>query len=127
MDFVTRLFVVVTMAAAVAAVAWVWRRHAHREFAGVVSPQVPAQLTDGAERTWVLFTTPYCANCGPAEERLRQVDPSARVVRVDATVEPELAEAFSVRRAPTAVLAGGDGTVQARLVGADAVARWSPS
>jgi len=98
--------------------------------AGVVAdrpdhPRVPAALRDSAERTWVVFTTPYCATCGPVEESLRAYDPGARVVRVDATREPLLADAFKVRSAPTAVLADADGTVQARLVGADAVHRWT--
>ena len=86
-------------------------------------PRVPAALLAGAERTWVLFTTPYCASCGPVEQHLRAADPVARVVKVDATAEPHLASAFRVRTAPTVVLADADGSVQARLVGADAVRR----
>lgn len=88
-------------------------------------PLVPAVLLAGAERTWVVFTTPYCAGCGPVEESLRASDPGARIVRVDATREPALAQAFSVRSAPTAVLADADGLVQARLVGTEAVHRWT--
>ncbi|MDQ6797226.1 MAG: thioredoxin family protein, partial [Actinomycetota bacterium] len=88
-------------------------------------PLVPAALRGNAERTWVVFTTPYCASCGPVEESLRASDPDARVVRVDATREPVLADAFKVRSAPTAVLADADGQVQARLVGAEAVLRWT--
>lgn len=88
-------------------------------------PFVPTGLRAGAERTWVVFTTPYCAACGPAEAQLRSADPSARVVRVDATREPYLADAFAVRRAPTALLADASGSVQERLVGAEAVERWA--
>jgi hypothetical protein len=84
-------------------------------------PLVPASLLAGAERTWVLFTSPYCATCGPVEARLRASDPGARVVKVDATREPHLADAFSVRSAPTVLLADGGGNVTARLVGAEAV------
>jgi hypothetical protein len=84
-------------------------------------PAVPASLLAGASRTWVLFTTPYCAACGPVEARLRASDPGARVVKVDATREPHLADAFSIRSAPTALLADADGRVAARLVGAEAV------
>jgi len=87
-------------------------------------PDVPASLLDGALRTWVVFTTPFCASCGPVEARLRAADPKARVVKVDATREPALAEAFSVRSAPTALLADGRGRVMARLVGAEAVDRY---
>lgn len=87
-------------------------------------PAVPASLREGAERTWVLFTTPWCAACEPVEARLRASDPQARVVRVDATRQPELAGAFAVRSAPTVLLADHNGRVQARLVGADAVDRY---
>ena len=93
----------------------------------VETPLVPDALRAGAERTWVIFTSPYCASCGPAEERLRASDPGARVVRVDATREPVLAKAFGVRSAPTAVLADAGGRVQARLVGSEAVERWALS
>ena len=89
-------------------------------------PRVPASLLDGAERTWVLFTTPYCATCGPVEEHLRAADPDARVVRVDATREPHLADAFRVRAAPTIVLADAAGRVQQRLVGVEAVRQALP-
>ncbi len=87
-------------------------------------PALPSALLDGAERTWVLFTTPYCATCGPVKEQLAASDPNARVVTVDATREPRLAETFHVRSAPTALLADHDGRVQARLVGAGAVAEY---
>lgn len=89
-------------------------------------PRVPASLLDGAERTWVLFTTPYCATCRPVEEHLRAADPDARVVKVDATREPGLAEAFRVRTAPTIVRADAAGRVQQRLVGAEAVRQALP-
>lgn len=87
-------------------------------------PAVPDALRAGAERTWVVFTSPYCAGCGPAADRLRASDPDARVVTVDATLEPALAASFSVRRAPTAVLADGRGLVTARLVGVEEVERY---
>lgn len=87
-------------------------------------PQVPASLRAGAARTWVVFTSPYCATCGPVADRLQASDPEARVIKVDATREPHLADAFSIRSAPTVLLADGDGQVQARLVGADAVQEY---
>jgi hypothetical protein len=52
---------------------------------------------------------------------LRAHDPGARLVEIDATQEPSLANAFDVRRAPTVVLADATGRVMARLVGAEAV------
>ena len=102
-----------------------WRAGLHDERRP--HPRVPAALLDGAPRTWVVFTTPYCASCGPVEERLRQSDPESRVVKVDATRQPVLADAFHVRSAPTVLLADGDGTVQARLVGASAVESYITS
>ncbi len=89
-----------------------------------VHPLVPASLRAGAHRTWVIFTSPYCATCGPVEARLRASDPGARVVKIDATLEPHLARTFSIRSAPTALLSDGDGNVMARLVGADAVSSY---
>lgn len=83
--------------------------------------RVPPELRSGAERTWIVFTTPLCASCGPVKDQIELEDPSARIITVDATREPHLAEAFEVRSAPTVVLADADGAVQARLVGAPAV------
>jgi hypothetical protein len=84
-------------------------------------PRLPDELLQGADRTWVVFTTPYCASCGPVRDQLAADDPTARVVTVDATREPHLASAYSVRSAPTVLLADAAGEVQARLVGAQAV------
>lgn len=94
-----------------------------RQAAGDVAPvpRVPRRIVDGADRTWVVFTTPFCASCGPVTERLRSNDPAARVVTVDATRDPRLASAFRVRRAPTVLLADAAGDVRARLVGVAAV------
>ena len=96
-----------------------WRRAVASDERPV--PRLPAGLVGEAERTWVVFTTPYCANCGPVTERLRQGDPGARVVTVDATTQRDLADAFFVRNAPTALLADRSGQVHARLVGPEAV------
>jgi thiol-disulfide isomerase/thioredoxin len=119
---IVRAIVVVAILFAVALAARLYRSWR----AKVVSdrpahPLVPASLLAGAARTWVLFTSPYCATCEPVEAHLRESDPDARVVKVDATREPHLANAFSVRSAPTVLLADGAGNVTARLVGADAV------
>jgi thiol-disulfide isomerase/thioredoxin len=85
------------------------------------SPRVPPDLLEGADRTWVVFTTPYCASCGPVKEQLAADDPGARIVTIDATREPNLAGDFAVRSAPTVLLADRGGEVRARLVGAQAV------
>jgi hypothetical protein len=93
------------------------------------STRVPTELLGDADRTWVVFTTPYCASCGPVKEQLAADDPDATVVTVDATREPHLADAFHVRSAPTVLLADRVGEVRARLVGARAVRNYlaSPS
>jgi len=85
---------------------------------------IPSQLLDGAERTWIVFTTPWCATCEPVVERLRLAEPASNVRMVDATVERELADSLRVRSAPTAVLADEDGVVHAQLVGVDAVSSY---
>ena len=90
----------------------------------VVTRRVPPELLDGSARTWIVFTTPLCASCGPVKDQLAAEDPSARIVTVDATREPHLADAFEVRSAPTVVLADARGEVQARLVGAPAVRNY---
>ncbi len=123
--FAARGVVVLLILFAVALAARLYRRwRAGLQTAQPDHPTVPESLLAGAERTWVVFTSPYCATCGPVAERLRTSDPGARVVKVDATREPHLADAFSVRSAPTVLLADGEGRVQARLVGAEAVADY---
>ena len=97
----------------------VWRARLQDE--KPAHPLIPDSLRAGADRTWVVFTSPYCATCGPVEARLRASDPGARVVKVDATRQPHLADSFSIRSAPTALLADGEGNITARLVGAQAV------
>ena len=87
-------------------------------------PRVPSSLLAGAPRTWVVFTTPYCASCEPVRRKLAEADPTARVVTVDATREPALAGAFRVRSAPTVLLADGAGEISTRLVGAGAVSDY---
>jgi thioredoxin-like negative regulator of GroEL len=47
------------------------------------------------------------------------------VVTVDATRRPELAGAFRIRSAPTALLADAAGAVLTRLVGPEAVAAYA--
>ena len=120
-----RLLVVAVMLALFAVAPVLWKRRQRSIEAGPAEhPPVPRSLLDGADRTWVLFTTPWCATCGPVEELLRASDPDARVVKIDATRQPDLAGALAVRSAPTALLADRDGQVQARLVGAAAVDRY---
>ena len=99
-----------------------WRRRLVSDDRAV--PRLPAELIAGSERTWVIFTTPWCASCGPVEELLRTEDPGAGVVKVDAAREPHLAKAFRVHSAPTVLLSDREGEVRARLVGAPAVTEY---
>jgi len=120
-----RALMVVAVLVALALGTGLYRRWRHRVVTDrPAHPRVPEALREGAARTWVVFTTPWCASCGPVTERLRASDPSARVVTVDATRDPALAGAFSVRRSPTVVLADDRGRVTARLVGAAEVERY---
>lgn len=84
-------------------------------------PPLPAHLVGPGERTWVVFTSPLCALCGPVTERLRAADPAASVVTVDATQSPALARSFRVGAAPTVLLADRTGAVTGRWVGAAAL------
>jgi hypothetical protein len=120
--FVARAVIVLVLLFAVALAARLYRQwRMGLQAAKPDHPTVPEALRAGAERTWVVFTSPFCASCGPVADRLRATDPAARVVKVDATREPHLADAFSVRSAPTVLLADAEGRVRARLVGAEAV------
>ncbi len=122
---IVRAVVVVTILFAIALVGRLYRSWRGRlQTQRPAHPLVPASLLAGASRTWVVFTSPYCATCGPVEAHLRASDPGARLVRVDATREPHLADAFSIRSAPTVLLADAGGKVTARLVGAEAVTEY---
>jgi hypothetical protein len=113
-----RLFVVVVLAFGILLLGRLYRQwRAGVRADNPATPLIPQSIRAGAERTWVVFTTPYCASCGPIEARLRASDPSANVVRIDATEQPKLAGAFRVRSSPTVLLADAEGRVKARLVG----------
>jgi hypothetical protein len=120
-----RLVVVLLVGVVVAAGTMVYRRwRARLEAEAPEHPRLPADLVGGAGRTWVLFSTPWCSTCGPLEAHLRAAEPDSRVVRVDATVDQALAETYSVRSAPTVLLADGRGDVERRFVGPAAVTAY---
>lgn len=85
-------------------------------------PDVPAALRGGGP-AWIVFTTPTCVACRTVTDDIARARPDDVVVRVDATTDPELAQRWDVRRAPTTLRADADGRVLARLVGAEAVRR----
>ena len=125
---IVRLVVVLVLVglAFVARVARDRRRHWSGE-ESLPGARFPSWVTEGAERTWVVFTTPYSASCGPIVEHLGAADPVARVVTVDASHELGLARDFAVRRAPTVFEADGRGTPLRRFSGADAVREAVPA
>jgi hypothetical protein len=112
---VSRLAVLLLLAAVVALATWAWRRRDRALQRHDQERLVPAELLGPGDRTWVLFRTPFCATCGPAAERLRADDPGAALVEIDATQRPDLADALGIAAAPTVLLAGPDGRVQVRL------------
>jgi hypothetical protein len=100
---------------------WLSRLQARAGGVARVGGRVPAELLSDRAGTWVVFSTPYCASCGPVADMLRAADDGAGVVLVDATRHPDLAAAFHVHRSPTVVRADEAGAVDLRLVGPEAV------
>src|SRR5947209_7767120 len=99
-----------------------WRARVHADDGPV--PRVPDRLLVDGGTTWIVFTTPFCATCTPVCRLIGEADPGTPLTTVDATEQPELAGAFRIRRVPTVLLAAGDGTVQTRLVGPEAVSEY---
>ena len=95
-------------------------RRRRRPQAGAV---FPSTMTGGRDRTWVLFTTPFCATCPQVEAQLAKHDPGTTVVKVDASRDTQLATRFAVMTAPTLLLAARDGSVLGRYVGTDAAVK----
>lgn len=103
-------------------IAWAIRRRRLVEAQQVrAGDRLPAELRSRSRRTWVLITSPLCATCGPAAERLRELDPRSRVTTIDASERPEMAKRLRARAAPTLILADRDGYVRERSVGPEAV------
>lgn len=110
----TRLALALALAALVALVAWAARRARRRgiqprDVSGL--PPLERDVLGDAERTWIVFTTAFCAACGPTAERLRAGHPNDRVVTLDVADRPDLARRYGIRRAPTVMLVGADGTI----------------
>ena len=82
------------------------RRHSHLD---------PADISalGGAERGYVEFTHPLCAECREWESRLGAG--SEPLVTVDVRERPELARKYGITVVPTVLAVGGDGTVLERL------------
>ena len=89
-------------------------------------PELPAELrgagADGRSvATWVIFSTPLCVSCSAVQADLERNFPHHRVVKIDATEQPDLAERYEVRRAPTTIVADATGRIVERFVGPEAV------
>lgn len=111
-----RLLVVALLAAGVLVLAAGHLRARARSVDVTRLPPLDADLARG-NATWVVFTTEYCATCGPVVERIRRLDPTADVLEVDVADRPDLARRYAVRTAPTVLFAGANGRIQARFVG----------
>lgn len=115
-----RLLVVVALGAAVLVVARAYlaarRSEATASLESLALPPLDHDVT-GGRRTWIVFTTPYCATCGPVKQRIAAFDPGTPIVEVDVASRPDLAHRYRVRTAPTVLLAGRGGAVEARFVG----------
>jgi hypothetical protein len=118
---VTRFVVLAVAALVVLGLTWAWQRRQRSLQVHEPGRRVPADLLGDADRTWVLFRTPFCATCGPAAERLRALDPGAALVVVDATERPDLTDELRISAAPTVLLADPHGRVSLRLSGPRAV------
>jgi hypothetical protein len=80
----------------------------------------------GASRTWIVFTTPYCATCGPLMEEIGRTFPDDGLVALDGAEHGELATRLGVRRSPTVFEIDGGGRIRDRLIGADATRAHLP-
>lgn len=118
-----RLLIILVLAAIVAVIALRYARSRRLDAAVAVDglPALPPGIVQHEARTWVIFTTPLCVSCNAVEAELHVAYPGDAVVKVDATEEPQLAERYRVRRAPTVLHADRSGRVLLRLVGAEAV------
>ena len=83
--------------------------------------QLPIDLIGGGSANWIVFTTPYCVSCDTVADLLREDDPTASVQVADVSERPDLARDLGIRRAPTTLLADGEGRIRLKLVGLEAV------
>ncbi len=114
----TRLLLVLALVAATVVVVRLLRAGARRDRRRdpLSFPPLPEELRRG-EALWVVFTTGYCATCGPVKERIGRLDPTAEILEVDVAQHPDLADRYRVRTAPTVLFTSANGMVHARFVG----------
>ncbi len=78
----------------------------------------------GPGRTWVVFSTEFCATCGPVAARLRFLHPDDTVRTVMVEGEAALTDTYAVRTAPTLLEVDRDGNVVHSVAGAEPVLRY---
>jgi hypothetical protein len=116
-----RVLAVLTVVSMIAAARPLLTRTRRRDDAAELpEEQLGGFAVPGAARTWVVFTTPYCATCGPLMDEIESVLPDDGVVGVDATEHPELTRELGVRRSPTVFEIDGTGGIVDRMIGAEA-------
>lgn len=117
-----RFIIVIALAAIVVVASLVTRARARRRVAQASRTPAPGALLARlalTSPTIVEFCGPRCPSCRQQEavlERLTQ-KLAARVVKIDATQEPELADALAVSTVPSTVLIDRDRTVRAINLG----------
>lgn len=132
MDLLTRLAIVLVLVALGALLTRAYRlRSARDEARGAVDHTTGESLwpdlhddlvpSPAARATWVIFSTPLCVSCSAVQADLERNFPHHQVVKIDATERPDLADPYAVRRAPTTILADGQGRIVERFVGPESI------
>jgi hypothetical protein len=117
---ILRLVIVLALVAVLAVVGV--RRRRHPALSDVdLGLLLPTELLGETEHTWVVFSTPYCATCGPVESLLRERFPTDEVRRAEVADWTETVHALGVRRAPTVVRVDRQGAVELQLAGPEAI------
>ncbi len=93
---------------------------AERGAEGARLPRLPLEISSGAARTWVVFTSPYCGRCAPLVDAIRSKDSQGHLVTLDVGSHISLARLYNVSTLPTVLLASQDGAVVRVLRGGGA-------
>jgi thiol-disulfide isomerase/thioredoxin len=117
-----RLAILVGFAFVVVLVSLIVRAVARRRVAAVEGHQLPEPLgrrLPVGEPGIVYFYGPHCAPCRQQSAILDEMtsDAGVAVIRVDATVEQDLADALAVATVPTTIVVDGAHTVRAINMG----------
>ena len=118
MILLERVAIVLGIALAFALAVWLTRRASARRFNKLTATgpdwQALGHEPDG-RRTLIAFSTPSCAACHqaqtPAIDVVRQQlgEEAFRVIKIDASRQPEAARAFGVLTVPSTVVVAADG------------------